>query len=526
MRLFHFIQTFFMSTTANNNEFSLLGHKPALFVLFFTEMWERFSYYGMRAIFVLFLTASFADGGWEWTRERALGLLGIYTSSVYLTPLIGGIIADKLLGYQKAVALGALIMTLGHAAMSMETETTLYIGIGLLIIGNGLFKPNVTSMVSGLYDKYPDRKDGAFTIFYMGVNAGGFLGVLLCGFLANNLSYAWGFGLAGIFMFLGTLQFWFGREIFEKIGVSPNKSVDLPDAAANVEDTENKAPDNVQRDRYIVVAILAFFTVFFWWAFEQASGSMNIFARDYTQRALTGNSAFTFKIIDVLVTTVPLIIISWVLFKLFRQTFKRISISNIVLGTSFISIWGIVIWKLSVIIPQQNAEIEASWFLILNSLFIIFLAPIFSKWWESKFNPSAAVKFGIGMILLGIGFGALAYGSSSIPQGAKTASVSLVWLVLAYLFHTMGELCVSPVGLSYVSKLVPAKKIGMMFGIWYLVNALGNYLAAKTGSYIDPIVEQYSMSFFFLIFTIVPAIVGLIFLVLNPLIKKLMHGIR
>jgi POT family proton-dependent oligopeptide transporter len=197
-----------------------------------------------------------------------------------------------------------------------------------------------------------------------------------------------------------------------------------------------------------------------------------------------------------------------------------------VLGTSFIGIWGIVIWKLSVIIPQQNAEIEASWFLILNSLFIIFLAPLFSKWWESKFNPSAAIKFGIGMILLGIGFGALAYGSSSIPQGAKTASVSLIWLVLAYLFHTMGELCVSPVGLSYVSKLVPAKKIGMMFGIWYLVNALGNYLAAKTGSYIDPIVEQYSMSFFFLIFTIIPAIVGLIFLILNPLIKKLMHGIR
>ena len=516
-------KTIIMSTNVTSKEFSLLNHKPALFVLFFTEMWERFSYYGMRAIFVLFLTASFSDGGWEWTRERALGLLGIYTSSVYLTPLIGGIIADKLLGYQKAVALGALIMTLGHASMSLESETTLYIGIALLIIGNGLFKPNVTSMVSGLYDKFPERKDGAFTIFYMGVNAGGFLGVLLCGFLANNLSYSWGFGLAGIFMFLGTLQFWFGREIFENIGTTPTKKVALTDATAK---DEIEVPNNVQRDRYIVVAILAFFTVFFWWAFEQASGSMNIFAKDYTQRALTGNAALTFKIIDVLVSTVPLIIISWVLLKLFRQTFKTISLSNIVLGASFLSIWGIVIWKLSVIIPQENAEIEASWFLILNSLFIIFLAPMFSKWWESKFNPSAAVKFGIGMILLGIGFGALAYGSSSIPQGAKTASVSLVWLVLAYMFHTMGELCVSPVGLSYVSKLVPAKKIGMMFGVWYLVNALGNYLAAKTGSYIDPIVEEYSMSFFFLIFTIIPAVVGLIFLILNPIIKKLMHGIR
>ena len=153
-------------------------------------------------------------------------------------------------------------------------------------------------------------------------------------------------------------------------------------------------------------------------------------------------------------------------------------------------------FPVNAIIPQENTEIEASWFLILNSLFIIFLAPLFSKWWESKFNPSAAVKFGIGMILLGVGFGALAYGSSGIEQGAKTASVSLIWLVLAYLLHTMGELCVSPVGLSYVSKLVPAKKIGMMFGIWYLVNFLGNLIAGLVGSSIDTIVAKYSMSNF------------------------------
>lgn len=420
-------------------------------------------------------------------------------------------------------------MTLGHASMALETELTLYLGITFLIIGNGLFKPNVTSMVSGLYDKYPERKDGAFTIFYMGVNSGGFLGVLLCGFLANNLSYSWGFGLAGIFMFLGTLQFWFGRSIFENVGTSPSKKIDLSDAvAADISDVkeEKEIPKNIQRDRYIVVGLLAFFTVFFWWAFEQASGSMNIFARDYTQRALSGNSAIIFKVIDVLISTIPLLIISWVLIKLFKQTIFKIKLSNIVLGISFLSIWGFVIWKLSVIFSSKSAEIEASWFLILNSLFIIFLAPIFSKWWESKYNPTASLKFGVGMILLGIGFGALAYGSAAIPQGAKTASVSLIWLVLAYLFHTMGELCISPVGLSYVSKLVPAKKIGMMFGIWYLVNAVGNYLAAKTGSYIDPIVEQYSMSYFFLIFTIIPIAVGFIFFILNPLIKKLMHGIK
>ncbi len=512
--------------TVKVNEFSLLGHKPALFVLFFTEMWERFSYYGMRAIFVLFLTSSFADGGWEWTRDRAIGLLGIYTSSVYLTPIIGGWIADKLTGYQKAVALGGLIMTLGHASMALETEITLYLGVGLLIIGNGLFKPNITSIVSGLYDKYPDKKDGAFTIFYMGVNAGGFLGVLLCGFLASNLSYSWGFGLAGVFMFLGTLQFWFGKAIFGNIGKEPSKKVDLSDAIENPEINDQKVPANVQRDRYIVVGILAFLTVFFWAAFEQASGSMTIFARDYTQRALVGNSATIFKIVDTLITIVPLAVITWVLYKLFSQTFKKISLSNIILGISFLSIWGIAFWKLSIILPKDNAEIEASWFLILNSLFIIGLAPLFSKWWESKYNPSAAIKFGVGMILLGIGFSALAYGSSTIPQGAKTASVSLVWLVLAYLLHTMGELCLSPVGLSYVSKLVPPKKIGVMFGMWYLAIAAGNYLAALVGSYIDVIVEQYSMTYFFLIFTIIPAAVGLLLILINPFMKKMMHGVR
>ena len=154
------------------------------------------------------------------------------------------------------------------------------------------------------------------------------------------------------------------------------------------------------------------------------------------------------------------------------------------------------------------------------------MAPLFSKWWESKYNPSAAVKFGIGLILLGIGFGALAYGASTIPQGAKTASVSLIWLVLAYLLHTMGELCLSPVGLSYVSKLVPPKKIGMMFGAWYLAIATGNFLAQKVGGYIDIIVEKYSMSTFFLIFTLIPISAGLILVLINPLMKKLMHGIR
>lgn len=522
-----------MSTTTNNSKaFSLLGHKPSLFMLFFTEMWERFSYYGMRALFVLFLTSEIIDGGWAWSNEDALKLYGWYTGLVYLTPIIGGFIADKFMGYRKAVALGALLMTIGHAAMAVETPMFLYIGLAALILGNGLFKPNLTSIVSGLYDKNEEKKDGAYTIYYMGVNAGAFLGIMLCGYIGEKLSWSWGFGLAGIFMFLGMLQFWYGRSILENVGLSPKKKLELDQVDDVIEDAveeaveEVKVSTTVQKHRYIVVGILAFFTIFFWAAFEQAGGSMTIFASKYTNRILTGSSASIFKTVDALMTIIPLTIITWVLYRLFVQTFKKISLSNTILGFSFAIIWGIVIWKLYREFNAETTEVPATWFGILNSLFIISFAPLFSKLWESKYNPSAAVKFGLGLILLGFGFGLLAFGAITIPQGAETASVSMVWLILAYLFHTLGELFLSPVGLSYVSKLVPAKLIGLMFGIWYLAIFIGNWSAGQLGGMIDEITAKYSLSTFFLIFTIVPGIAGTLLILMNPIMKKLMHGVR
>jgi len=253
---------------------------------------------------------------------------------------------------------------------------------------------------------------------------------------------------------------------------------------------------------------------------------MTLFARDYTQRDLVGSSSMIFKVVDALLTTVPLVIITWVLYLLFKKTFSRIGLSNIILGIAFIGIWGLVIYKLVDKFSQEGNQIEASWFGILNSFFIITLAPLFSKWWESKYNPSAAMKYGLGLILLGLGFAILAYGTNGIPQGAKTASVSMMFLILAYLLHTMGELCLSPVGLSYLSKLVPPRMIGFMFGIWYLAIAIGQKAAGTMGGMIDKITEEYSLSVFFLIFTIVPICVGLLSFMLNPLIKKLMHGVR
>jgi proton-dependent oligopeptide transporter, POT family len=203
--------------SASNSDFfktNVMGHPAGLFVLFFTEMWERFSFYGMRALLVLFLTSSLADGGWAWPRANALALYGTYTSMVYLTPIIGGILADKILGHRNAVVIGALLMTLGHASMALETPAFMYLGLAFLIFGNGFFKPNMTSMIAKLYKDFPEKKDGAYTIFYMGVNAGAFLGIGLCGYIGENVGFSWGFGLAGIFMFFGMLQFWLSQNIF------------------------------------------------------------------------------------------------------------------------------------------------------------------------------------------------------------------------------------------------------------------------------------------------------------------------
>jgi proton-dependent oligopeptide transporter, POT family len=584
----------------------VLGHPAGLFILFFTEMWERFSFYGMRILLVLFLTAPILSDnpGWEWPREHALALIGTYASLLYLTPIIGGWIADKITGYRMAVVLGCVIMTLGHASMALETTASFYLGLALLVIGTGFFKPNITSIISEMYKGKESKKDGAYTIFYMGVNAGAFFGMMLCGYLAENYGWSWGFGLAGIFMFFGMLQFLLAGKIFGNVGAKPSKvhEVEIPqnineerpelredgvevapiklnpftifdyvlivlssiggllylfnDPLEKIYDTSlvpfeigGMSGTNIVvlaalamflillvtriarylpivRDRLIAVSIFGLFTVFFFAFFEQSLGSMTLFAQDYTDRGLTGNSAMIFKIIDALLTTVPLIIISWVIYLLVKKTHNRIAMSNIALVIAFIGIWGLVIYRLYDKFNQTELQVDATWFGILNSFFIITLAPIFSKWWESKYNPSAAVKYGIGLIMLGLGFAILSYGASDIPPGAMTAKVSMVFLILAYLMHTMGELCLSPLGLSYLSKLVPARMIGFMFGVWYLAIAVGQKAANTMGGMIDKISAEYSMGTFFLIFTLIPISVGVISMLLNPVLKKLMHGIR
>ena len=673
----------------------VLGHPAGLFVLFFTEMWERFSFYGMRVLLINFLTMTLIgyNPGWAWSTENAGALFGTYVMLLYLTPILGGIIADKITGYRWAVIIGAVIITLGHVSMAFETEVSLYLGLALLVIGTGFFKPNMVSFVSEMYKDLPEKKDAAYTIFYMGVNSGAFFGMMLCGYLAERIGWSWGFGLAGVFMLLGTIQFWFAKPLFGSIGSEPRKQEKKETTSDAKQEEEKLNPfttvdkilvalsaiigigyalndplskiwgidlfgwvatsglkgqyvmvivgliaffyligsrimryTTIVRDRMLTVVIFAFFVVFFWLSFEQGASSLVIFARDNIERELQGNWAVLYNIFNALLTVIPLLLITYVLFLLVKKTYKKIFPAVVVLLLCFSLVWGIASWMLqrdfkttaysvsyqayeqtdtqgrTTYIPiteenrvarpdlkiverttiigvadydlkvgqeikllsknnkntsfgyvdaekeqwakQRGAELNTdnglivaqvkeerdnwvettvSWFSILNSFFIIALASLFSRWWDSKYNPPAAMKYGIGLLMLSVGFGLLALGSHGVTHGVK---VSMLWLVFAYMFNTMGELCLSPVGLSYVSKLVPARMIAFMFGVWYLAVAIGHKLAAVLGGQIENITREYSLSTFFLIFTIVPAVAGVLIILINPFVKKLMHGVK
>ncbi|HMR19934.1 MAG TPA: oligopeptide:H+ symporter, partial [Sphingobacterium sp.] len=480
----------------------VLGHPSGLFVLFFTEMWERFSFYGMRVLLVLFLTAAVtgANPGMGWSAENAGALYSTYAMLLYITPIFGGIIADRYIGYRWAVVIGSIIMTLGHVTMFFEGEMSLYLGLSFLVIGTGFFKPNMTSILSEMYKHFPQRKDGAYTIFYMGVNAGAFFGMMLCGYLASNLGWHYGFGLAAVFMGLGTLQFWLAKPLFGSIGEVPDKAkiqLESEDLAAKGEKRNPfstmdyvliaittvagllfafDAPlytighidllpavdfsfigldvvrgmyvlifvglllfiglvfsrlwryDKIVRDRMIAVIIFAFFTIFFWMSFEQAASSLVLFARDSVDRSLEGSSLLVFNTINTLLTVVPLIFISWVLILLAKKTWAQAKTTNIVLAITFLIVWAVALWMLSNEFSKEASEIDPSWFSILNSFFIIAFASSVSKIWDSKYNPPAAYKYGLGLIIMALGFGLLAYGSYGISEGMK---VSMIWLILA-----------------------------------------------------------------------------------------------
>ncbi|MDN3651658.1 peptide MFS transporter [Thalassotalea ponticola] len=423
---------------SNTNTGTAFGHPKGLFLLFGTEMWERMSYYGMRGIFVLYLVAFASSFGWDMAyfgidptaadaenqlntavQSKALGILGIYAFWVYVTPVLGGWMADNVWGQRKSIIVGGIFMMLGqfalgtpHAMIEGMELTFLWIGLVLLIIGNGFFKPNISTMVGDLYEEGDKRRDAAFTIFYMGINLGSILGYLVVGTIGEKIHYQYGFLTAGVGMLLGVLlQLALSNKYLGNVGVEPAAK------KANLSNVNTNAPlTSEERDRVKVVLIMSFFTIIFWLGFEQAAGSMNLFAKYKTD----------------------LVFFGW--------------------------------------------EMPASWLQTVNPIFVIILAPIFAAMWlkMGDAEPNSPRKFALGMFFLGLGFVSMVMAALQIGD-SETAKASVIWLVLAYLFHTMGELCLSPIGLSMVTKLAPLKYTSLLMGMWFFFSGVGNYLAAWVG---------------------------------------------
>ena len=400
-----------MSNVAEPNTAAPAGerHPAGLPVLFFTEMWERFSYYGMRALLILYMTASLAQGGLGFATVKAAKIYGLYTSSVYLTPLAGGWLADKVFGARRAVLLGGIIIASGHFSMAFDSLPTFYGGLCLIAAGTGLLKPNISTMVGSLYGEQDARRDAGFSIFYMGINLGAFISPLVCGYLGQRINWPYGFAAAGVGMVLGLIQYVLGSARLGDVGRRPREK----DRAHR--DVAKHTLTTAEKKRLVAIAVLFVFSALFWMAFEQAGSTLNLFAD--------------------------------------RLTLNRVF----------------------------NFNFPSSWFQSVGSLFIITLAPLFSWLWLRLGNrqPSYATKFSLGLLFAGLGFLVVAYASTLTSSGP----VSPLWLIAVYLLHTIGELCLSPVGLSTITKLAPQRMVGAMMGVWFLATSLGNYAAGRVAGF-------------------------------------------
>lgn len=459
----------------NNKDKSFFGHPGGLATLFATEMWERFSYYGMRALLTLFLTATLAKGGFGFDRDTAFTIYGIFTGLVYVTPLIGGVIADKVLGQRMTIYIGGLTMAIGQFLLALSSisnstpevlsasrEFWFYCGLGVLILGNGFFKPNISTMVGDLYDNNDPRKDGGFTIFYMGINLGAFISPFIAGYLGENISWEYGYLASGIGMLVGVLWFMSRSEkTLGRIGMPPKSDENtthlntknwitiviytlaivvgvigfiygwgaMSDTATTVikyfigivgggylvYSIVKGTTGSEQWGRVGVIFVLAFFNIFFWVGFEQAGTTFNLFAAYNTDRMI------------------------------------------------------------------GDFTIPASWFQAVNAIFIVIFAPLFSILWIKlgKLNPKTPFKFGWGMLLLAVGAAIMAVADGISTGGSSLVRVSPFWLILVYLVFTFGELCISPIGLSMVTKLSPPKLVSTLMGVWMFSFAAGNFGASQ-----------------------------------------------
>ncbi|MCF6349703.1 MAG: peptide MFS transporter [Flavobacteriaceae bacterium] len=440
-----------MSTIVSKQK-ELFGHPVGLFVLFFTEMWERFSYYGMRAILVLYLVGKTTDknAGLGWSNGDALALYGWYTMMVYVMSIPGGIIADKLLGQKKSVLVGGILLLFGHSILAVEQMWAFYTGLVFIVCGVGMLKPNISTMVGGLYKKGDLRRDKGFTIFYIGINLGAFISSLIVGYVGEVYGWHYGFGLAGIGMALGIIQYVLGQKHLKDVGNFLGES-------KNNKEIMDKPLTKVEKDRVSVLLISFLLVIVFWGAFEQAGGLMNIYTMEKTNRILSG-------------------------------------------------------W-----------QVPASWFQSINAMFIIFFGTAIAGYWAKRKLKgkvsSSLFKMIIGLIIMGLGF---FFMTGATAQYEATGTSAMYWLVLAYLFHTIGELCLSPVALSFITKLAPVKYASIMMGVYFAMTGFGSKLAGLLGEWSESLGE-------FKIFTgiaIFCVILGFLVLIIRKKLEVFTHGIE
>jgi POT family proton-dependent oligopeptide transporter len=446
------------STVKLPHQKELFGHPVGLYVLFFTEMWERFSYYGMRAILVLYLVAQTQseNSGLGWTNGEALSLYGWYTMLVYVASIPGGWIADKFLGQKKSVLYGGILLVAGHGILAIEEMWAFYSGLGLIIAGVGLLKPNISTMVGGLYKQGDIRRDKGFTIFYIGINVGAFLSSLIVGTVGEVYGWHYGFGLAGIGMAAGLIQYLFGQKYLKSVGNFLGDSENKTEKEAM-----NKPLTKIEKDRVVVLLISFLLVIIFWGAFEQAGGLMNLYASGKTDRILSFS------------------------------------------------------------LPLIGNEVPASWFQSLNAMFIIFLGTTVAGFWanrklKGKISTSL-FKMILGLIIMGTGF---FFMTAAAAQYETNGASAMYWLVLAYLFHTVGELCISPVALSYITKLAPVKYASLMMGVYFAMTGFGNKLAGWLGEASENLGE-------YVIFTGIATfcfIFGLLVMLFRERLERLTHG--
>jgi len=484
------------ATAARAHDTAFLGHPRGLSTLFFTEMWERFSYYGMRAILMLYMTKSVTVGGLGLDDGVAQVIYGAYTGSVYLMSIPGGWFADKVLGTRRAVLIGGLLIALGHYSMAVSTIYTFSAGLVLIVLGTGLLKPNVSAIVGELYSPEDQRRDSGFSIFYMGINIGAFTAPLVCGFLGEKINWHLGFGAAGVGMTLGLIQYVRGRERLAHVGAAPRHTPEearsktvigilfmaaVSGAVGVLFFGPKSIVDNKvwimigalavflvwlfvaflkpeEKKPVVVIVILFLFSIVFWACYEQAGSSFTLFADRFTNRYIFGR------------------------------------------------------------------EFPASWYQSSPALFVVLLTPIFVLLWRKmgERQPSSPVKFSVGLLFVGLGAALLLVASLFTAGGAK---VGPWWLVGVYALQTVGEICLYPVGLSTTTKLAPQRVAGLMMGIYFLSISFGNFAAGITASYFGAKSQEALIGLFSKI-SAAPIIAALVMLALTPFIKKMMGKVR